>query len=141
MIPELKRRWSTDAVEVSDRSTPNELDLVRAMAAKYDAIVVGIFVRVSSGSGRMDLAPGPVKLLQDLARGAERQQQPLAAVLFGSPYIAASVPELPAMLLTYDFSDLAEASAVRALAGEIAVAGRLPIAIPGLFAVGHGLAR
>ena len=65
----------------------------------------------------------------------------MATVFFGSPYVAASVPEIPAMLLTYDFSDLAESSAVRALAGEIPVAGRLPISIPGLFPAGHGLTR
>ena len=65
----------------------------------------------------------------------------MAAVFFGSPYVAASVPEIPAMLLTYDFSDLAESSAVRALAGEVPIGGRLPISIPGLFPAGHGLTR
>ena len=33
---------------------------------------------------------------------------------------ATYMPELPAMLLTYDFYDRAEASAVRAIAGEVA---------------------
>jgi beta-N-acetylhexosaminidase len=79
--------------------------------------------------------------LQDLSRGSTRRGQPMAAVFFGSPYAAASVPEVPAMLLTYDLSDLAEASAVRALAGEIPIGGHLPITLPGLFPVGHGLAR
>ena len=37
------------------------------------------------------------------------------------------------MLLTYDFYDHAEASAVRALAGEAPIGGKLPIALPGLF--------
>jgi beta-N-acetylhexosaminidase len=45
------------------------------------------------------------------------------------------------MLLTYDFSDMAEESAVKAIAGEISIAGRLPIALPGLFPVGHGLTK
>ena len=65
----------------------------------------------------------------------------MVAVFFGNPYVAASVPEVPAMLLTYDISDLAEASAARALAGEIPLGGRLPISIPGLAPVGHGLTR
>jgi beta-N-acetylhexosaminidase len=142
IIPELKKRWpATDAVEVSDRSTPNELDLVRAMAAKYDAVVAGVFVRVASGSGRSDLAAPMVRLLQDLARATSRRQQPMVAVFFGNPYVAATVPELPAMLLSYDLSDSAESSAARALAGEIPVGGRLPISIPGLVPAGHGLTR
>ena len=60
-------------------------------------------------------------------------------VFFGNPYAAGSVADLPSMLLTYDFGDLAEMSAVKALAGEIPVGGRLPIAIPGIAAVGDGL--
>jgi beta-glucosidase-like glycosyl hydrolase len=142
LIPELKKRWpATEAVEVSDRSTPNELDLVRAMAAKYDAVVVGVFVRVSSGSGRIDLAAPVVRLLQDVARGTTRRGQPMAAIFFGSPYAAANLVEIPALLLAYDFSDLAEGSAVRALVGEIPISGRLPVSIPGLFPAGHGLTR
>jgi beta-N-acetylhexosaminidase len=45
------------------------------------------------------------------------------------------------MLLTYDFSDHAEQSAVKALAGEIPIGGKLPISLPGLFSLGHGLTR
>ena len=37
--------------------------------------------------------------------------------------------------------DLAESSAVAALAGEAPIVGTLPIAMPGLFPVGHGLTR
>ena len=51
------------------------------------------------------------------------------------------VPTLPSMLLTYDFYDLAELSAVRAIAGEVPVGGRLPVGLPGLFERGHGLVR
>ena len=62
-------------------------------------------------------------------------------VFFGNPYVATFMPELPAVLLTYDFYDRAEASAVRALAGEAAIGGRLPIELPGLAEVGAGLDR
>jgi beta-N-acetylhexosaminidase len=142
VIPEIKKRWpDTESVEVSDRATPSELDLVRAMADNYDAIVAGVFVRASSGSGRLDLAPQVVRLLQDLARTTERRSQPFVVTFFGNPYTPMFVPEIPAMLLTYDFSDYAEESAVKALAGEIAIGGKLPIALPGLFPLGHGLSR
>ena len=142
MIPELKARWpTTEAIEISDRATPAELDLVREMADHYDAIVAGIFVRASSGSGRLDLAPQVVRLLQDLSRASERRSQPLVAAFFGNPYTPMFVPEIPAMLLTYDFSDYAEQSAVKAIAGEIPIAGKLPIALPGLFPLGYGLTR
>jgi hypothetical protein len=51
------------------------------------------------------------------------------------------VPGLPAILLTYDFYDLAEASALRALIGDAPITGRLPIALPGMFESGWGIVR
>ena len=167
-LPELKRRWpDVTAIELSDRTSPNEIQLVRASAARYDAIVVSVAVRTASFSGRMDLSPSIAGLLRALvpitasrevsaqARGAGEEPNrpaggegqvrgggiPLVTVFFGNPYQATFVPELPAVLLTYDFYDLAEGSAVRALAGEIPIRGRLPISLPGLFEIGHGVER
>jgi len=140
MAPELRKRWPTlTAVELSDETTSSELDLLRATADRYDAIVASVFVRASSGSGRMDLAAPIVRVLTDLAR--RTRSKPFVTAFFGNPYVTTSVPELPAMLLTYDFYDLAELAAVRAIAGEAPIGGRLPIALPGLFPVGHGLMR
>jgi len=141
-LPELRLRWpALTAVELSDRTTPGELELVRAMAPRFDAVVAAVFVRTASFSGRMDLAAPVARLLQDLGRASASRNTPFVAVLFGNPYVATFLPDLPALLLTYDFYDRAEASAVRALAGEAAITGRLPIALPGSFPVGHGLER
>lgn len=141
-IPELKARWpSTDAVEISDRTSPDELDMVRLLADRSDAIVAGIFVRAASASGRLDLAPQVVKLLEDLARASAQTRKPFIAVFFGNPYAAMSVPSLPAMLFTYDFSDAAERAAVRAVMGEIPIGGKLPVALPGQFPLGGGIDR
>ncbi|HYE86142.1 MAG TPA: glycoside hydrolase family 3 protein, partial [Vicinamibacterales bacterium] len=142
IIPALRARWpNVESVEISDRTTAQELDLVRAMADNYDAVVAGIFVRAASSSGRLDLAPPVQRLLQDLGRGSERRSQPFVAAFFGSPYIPMYLPEIPAMLVTYDFSDYAETSAVKALAGEMPITGKLPIGLPGMFPIGHGLQR
>jgi hypothetical protein len=130
-----------NAVEVSDRSSAQELDLVRALAASHDAVVAGVFVRASSGSGRLDLGPGVVRLLQDLSTAAARRRQPLVSAFFGSPYAAVAASSLPSVLVTYDFGDYAEAAAVRALAGEIPIQGRLPVALGEGLGVGFGLTR
>ena len=141
-IPELKKRWpNVTAIELSDRSTASEIELVRAMASRYDAIVAGVFVRAASASGRMDLAPALTRLLGDFARSTAASKQPFVSVFFGNPYVTTFLPDVPAMLLTYDYYDLAEASAVRALAGEKPITGRLPIELPGLAKVGEGLSR
>ena len=50
-----------------------------------------------------------------------------------------ATPSLPAVLLTYDFGDCAEAAVVRALAGESALRGTLPVALSETWPVGFGL--
>ena len=141
-LPELRDRWpNVTAVEVSDHTSRAELDLVRAGVDRYDAVVASVFVRTASFSGRMDLASGVARLLRDVARGSARRDQPFVTVFFGNPYVATALSELPAMLLTYDFYDLAEATAVRAVAGEAAIGGRLPITLGDGFPAGHGLTR
>ena len=141
-IPELRQRWpNVTAIELSDRSTASEIDLVRAMAPRFDGVVAGVFVRAASASGRMDLAPGLQALLQQIAKQTTSSKKPFVTVFFGNPYAAMFLRELPAMILTYDFYDRAEASAVRAIAGEAPIGGRLPIALPGLFEAGSGLTR
>lgn len=141
-IPELEARWpNVTAIELSDRTPLSEIELVRETARRYDAVVAGVFVRTAAFSGRMDLAPALADLLVALAADSETVGQPFVAVLFGNPYSAAFLAELPAILLTYGFYDLAEASAARALAGEIPIRGRLPVSLGDAFPLGHGLDR
>ncbi len=137
-IPALKERWpNVTAAEITDRTTADEIDLVREIVKRSDAVVVGIFVRVASYSGRMDLSPAQIALVDWLST----LDRPVIAVAFGNPYAVSAVPKLPAVLLAYDVFDSMEVAAVRALAGETPIGGRLPIALPGLFPVGHGLMR
>jgi len=141
-IPELKKRWpNVTAIEVSDHTPLAELDLVRGIAPRYAAVVISVFVRSTSGSGRLDLGPELVRLLKDLARTTDRAAVPLVTTFFGNPYTAAFVPELPVTLLTYDFYDQAERAAVRAIAGEAPIGGRLPITLSPQLTAGHGLDR
>jgi len=138
-VPELKKRFAdVTAVEVSDRATAAEMDLVRALARRSDAVVAATYVRIASSSGRMGLGEAQVTLLERLAADATK---PFVAVAFGSPYVGDLAPRVPALLLAYDWTDAPEAAAVRALCGEAPIGGRLPVTIPGLFPVGHGLDR
>jgi beta-N-acetylhexosaminidase len=138
-IPALKKRWpNVTAIEISDKTTPNEFDLVRALARRSDAVVASVFVRIASFSGRMDLSPQAASLLESMANDPQR---PFVTVIFGNPYTAMALPRLPAEILTYEYTDAMESAAVRALAGETAIGGKLPISLPGMYQFGHGLTR
>jgi beta-N-acetylhexosaminidase len=100
-----------------------------------------VFVRAASGSGRMDLPANMQGLLRSLARQTEQSKKPFVTVLFGNPYTATFLPDVPAILLTYDFYDRAERSAVHALTGEAPITGHLPIGLPGVAERGAGIDR
>jgi beta-N-acetylhexosaminidase len=137
-LPELKKRWpNVTGVEVSDRTSADQFDLVRSLARRADAIVASVFVRIASYSGRMDISDRQVALLEELAG----QSRPFVTVLFGNPYTATALPKLPTMLLTYESYDGIELAAFRALVGDAPIHGKLPISLPGLFPLGHGLDR
>ena len=89
----------------------------------------------------MDLAPPLIRLLADLAQATANTPKPFVTVFFGNPYVPMALPSLPVIMLTYDFYDQAEASAVRAIAGEAPIVGRLPVTLPGMFDAGSGLRR
>ena len=138
IVPELKKRWpNLTTVEVTDRTTASEYELIRALTRRADAVVAGVFVRIASFSGRMDLSQPQIALLDSVAA----QNKPFVTVCFGNPYTATFLPKLPAVLLGYEFSDFTERAAAKALAGEIRIGGRLPVSLPGMFPVGHGLTR
>jgi len=122
-------------VRIDDDSSLNEFDMARRLAEMADAVVINGFIRVAAYKGSIDLTPNEVKLLKDLSA----LQKPVVFTVYGSPYVLTHIPELPSYIVTYDTSPQGELAAVRAISGEIPFRGKLPIALPGLYPVGHGL--
>jgi beta-N-acetylhexosaminidase len=61
-------------------------------------------------------------------------------VSFGSPYFLRHFPGIDCYLCAYRWETPAQRAAVKALFGEIDVTGKLPVSIPDLYPLGHGLA-
>jgi beta-N-acetylhexosaminidase len=138
-VPETKKRFpDAIAIEVTDRTTAAEMDLIRALARRSDGVVAATYVRVAAGSGRLGLGEAQVALLAQIAA---EPAKPFVTVAFGSPYVSDLAPKVPAVLLAYEYGDAPEAAAVRAVCGEAPIGGRLPVTIPGLFPAGLGLER
>jgi beta-N-acetylhexosaminidase len=64
-----------------------------------------------------------------------------AVVALGNPYVAADFPTVETYLCTLSNAAVSETSAVKALFGEIAIGGRLPVNIPGVAQRGDGMER
>ncbi len=133
----VKRHPSVVNVYVSDKTSPAEFDLIRKLAAFSDVIIVNAFIRVSSFKGSIDMAEGEINLLKHLSA----IDKPFVFVLYGSPYLISSVPELPSYILAYEYYPAAEEAALKAVLGEIEFRGKLPVELPGFYPAGHALRK
>jgi beta-N-acetylhexosaminidase len=74
-------------------------------------------------------------MIRELAEGHQR----VVVVSFGSPYFLRHFKDVDVYLCAYRYADESQLSAVKALFGEIDIVGKLPVSIPGVFPIGHGL--
>ena len=132
-----KRAGSVDFVRLDPTSCAGEGSAAAGKATEADAVLVALFVRPRSGRGTIEIpAEGKAAIAAILASG-----KPVVAVSFGSPYLLRDAPELPTFLCGYGHQGLVQTAAVRALYGEAAIEGRLPVTIPGIAPRGTGLRK
>jgi beta-N-acetylhexosaminidase len=111
----------------------------QVVAAVYAVPVAGRALQGANGlTNSVSLADANAALLQSvLDRGADKT----VVLAMGNPYVAQSFPMIQNYLCTFSNVSIAEASAVKALFGEIAIHGHLPVTIPGIAQRGAGIER
>jgi beta-N-acetylhexosaminidase len=117
----------------------NEADVRHALdgAARADIVLISFFVRFQTGRGFIalpDLAKPAIEKLRDSG-------VPLVAVSFGTPYLLRDLPFLKTYVAAYGGQPVTQVAAARALFGEAAFSGRLPVTIPGIAKRGDGIQR
>ena len=132
-----KRNESAESYTLDARATEAEINrvLARLDSAKPDAIVYSVAVRARSGKGSVALPATGKRLADELVK----RRLPLIVISFGNPYLPLAIPDSPSYLLAYSLFPVSQRAAAKSLFGEIEIAGKLPVSLPGLFALGHGL--
>ena len=120
-----------------DPDTPAETyDSLHLRAQDVDLVLVGAYVPPRAGAGEVAAPDALADFVREV--GAER---PLVVTSFGNPYLLAALPDAPAYLIAWGDREVSQAAAVRALFGETAIGGRLPISIPPFHSIGDGITR
>lgn len=70
-----------------------------------------------------------------------RRFAPVVVVACRDPYDLASFPDVDAYVCAMGYRPACVRAAVGVLFGEVEPRGRLPVSVPGLYAVGHGIGR
>ncbi len=134
---EMRARFPAVRTASLDPRTPE--DLVSGIvknASEAELVVIATIVRVVSGKGNVALPPNQQAVIERILAAGK----PVVWVAFGNPYILSLFPQLPTYMCTFSYSDVSQSAAAKALAGEIAIGGRMPVSIPGHSSVGEGLA-
>jgi beta-N-acetylhexosaminidase len=71
----------------------------------------------------------------------DRAPQKTVVLAMGNPYVAQDFPAIENYLCTFSNASISESSAVKALFGEIAIRGHLPVSIPNIAQRGAGIER
>jgi beta-N-acetylhexosaminidase len=114
---------------------------VRAETAKlppaetYDVAIAAIFVRVADRKGSVGLPDDEAAIVDRLLAAGK----PVVVACFGSPYLVERFPAAKTWVAAFSTVDVAQRAVGRALFGQIPIAGRLPVNVPGIAPLGAGL--
>jgi beta-N-acetylhexosaminidase len=133
---ELKKRVAGAQVLTLD-STMSDADLQEALqkASGASSYVAVAFASVAAYRGSVALGGGFPQMIQNMVA----TKKPVGLMALGNPYLLRSFSDVAAYVTTYSTVPPSEVSVVRALFGEIAIGGKLPVTIPGLAQYGDGI--
>lgn len=121
---EVQARWRGQLVESSADSA--DIEQVLAGVRDSDVVLVAVCARVAAYKGSVALGHAHAEVL----RALDAANLPIVATVLGNPYVLPHLPERATTLLTFESAVESEASAVRAIAGEIPARGRSPVTLP-----------
>jgi len=133
-----------DVIYVDPRVATDETDDVlkavdnarAVIAAVYEVPVAGKVMKGLINSVSLSDASGGL-LQKVLDHAAEKT----AVLAMGNPYLAEDFPAIQNYLCAFSNEAVSEISAVKALFGEIAIRGHLPVSIPNIAQRGAGIER
>jgi beta-N-acetylhexosaminidase len=133
---EVRRRQPRATVVMLEPSMPRaQVDEAIGRLSGCASFAVAAFAPVTASRGSVGLGGELPHAVEALAATGK----PVAMVALGSPYLLRNFPNVTAYLATFSSVPPSEIAAVKALWGEIAIRGRLPVSIPGLAKVGDGI--
>jgi len=136
--PEIQRRAPrAKIVRLDPRSTPQEYEKVLSDVREFDSIILAPFVKRAALKGTVALPENQTNFIKQIIQ----TNKPVAVIAFGSPYLIRQFPEAKNYVVTYAIEEVAQTALVRAMFGEVAFAGKLPVSIPGIFQIGAGIVK
>ncbi len=125
-----------ETLVLDERSSPTDVEKALEKAKNAEVVIASLYGRVRTGQVRsVGLPEAGAKALSSLIANKTK----VVGISFGNPYLLQSFPELRTYLVAYGDMPSLQQAAARAVLGEIAITGRLPISLPKLYPRGTGI--
>ncbi len=101
----------------------------------YDVAIAALFVRVADRKGDVGFPEDQRAFVNQLLAA----EKPTVIASFGSPYLIERFPNAKTWLAEFSTNDVSQRAAVRAMFGQVAISGKIPVTVPGTVQRGDGL--
>jgi beta-N-acetylhexosaminidase len=125
---------------VDPRIAAGMSDEVLKAVDEAQAVVAAVYVIPTAGKvgNSVGMADATGMLLQQVLDHAAAKTE---VVAMGNPYLASDFPKIENYICAFSNASVSEVAAVKALFGEIAIRGHLPVTIPNVAQRGAGIER
>jgi len=130
-------RWRVDSLDVlrADTQYSGVGQLKLPPPESYDATIAALFVRVTDRKGNIGL-PDDQRAFVDQLLAAGK---PVIVACFGNPYLIERFPNAKTWVAEFSTNDVSQRAVARAIFGEVAIGGKIPVSVPGTVERGAGL--
>jgi beta-N-acetylhexosaminidase len=127
-------------IYVDPRIAAGMTDEVLKAVDEAQTVVTAVYVIPTAGKigNSVAMADATGSLLQQVL---DRAAAKTAVVAMGNPYLASDFPKIENYMCTFSNASVSELGAIKALFGEIAIRGHLPVTIPNVAQRGAGIER
>lgn len=133
--PEIRPRVDSLTVLRADTRFRSVAELKLPRPDTYDVAIAALFVRVVDRKGNVGFPEDQRVFVNQLLSGGK----PVVVASFGSPYLIERFPNAQTWLAAFSTNGVSQRAAARALFGQTAISGRIPVTVPGTVRRGDGL--
>jgi beta-N-acetylhexosaminidase len=133
--PEIRPRVDSLTVLRADTQFTSVTTLKLPNPDTYDVAIAALFVRVADRKGNVGFPDDQRAFIDQLLAAGK----PTVVAGFGSPYLIERFPNAPTWLAEFSTNDVSQRAAGRALFGQIAIGGQIPVTVPGTVKLGDGM--
>jgi beta-N-acetylhexosaminidase len=135
LAPEIQPRVDSLIVLRADTHF-SSVEMLRLPAPdSYDVVIAALFVRVADRKAHVGFPEDQRAFVNRLIDAGK----PVVLAAFGSPYLIERFPNAKTWLAAFSANSVAQKAAARALFGQTAISGKIPVTVPGVAERGAGI--